>query len=292
MLDFRPISSVIPVFFLVLLGFLFARWKKISLGPVTEIIVYLTTPSLAFTSLAGRPLFATDIVAVVSGLAGIMGGVGLLIWGYFRLFDFRSRGFALPALFMNAGNMGIPLALFAFGETGLQRATLIFVANSILQNSLGIYILTGGNSGWREMFRLPMIYASVLGLAFNVAEIQVPAPLFTPLTLLGHSTIPLMLVSLGYRLSDLRSVMWRHSLGGALIRIVGGLLAAYVTVTVLGIEGVNRQVILLYGVLPSAVVNFIFTEKYQQDPDLAASIILLTTLFSLVTIPATLWLIM
>jgi len=80
-------------------------------------------------------------------------------------------------------------------------------------------------------------------------------------------------------------------LGGTFIRILGGLASASLTVTLFGIEGINRQVILLYGPLPSAVVNFVLTEKYGQDPELAASIILLTTSFSLITIPLVLLLI-
>ena len=83
-----------------------------------------------------------------------------------------------------------------------------------------------------------------------------------------------------------------HSLVGALIRIVGGFACAYVTVTLLGIHGVNRQVILLYGSLPSAVVNFVLTEKYGQDPELVASIVVITTLLSLGTIPVVLSLIL
>jgi predicted permease len=110
--------------------------------------------------------------------------------------------------------------------------------------------------------------------------------------MLGYSTIPLMLVSLGYRLHDVKSLRLGHALGGASLRIIGGFFAAYITVRVLGAEGVNRQLILLYGSLPSAVVNFVLTEKYGQDPDLAASIVVLSTLFSIVTIPVVLWVIL
>ncbi|MDP6560458.1 MAG: AEC family transporter [Candidatus Binatia bacterium] len=99
-----------------------------------------------------------------------------------------------------------------------------------------------------------------------------------PIRMLGYSTIPLMLVSLGYRLNSMKSLTWWHSIAGALIRLVGGFACAYLTVTLLGIDGINRQVILLYGALLSAVVNFILTEKYGQDHELAASIIVLTTL--------------
>jgi predicted permease len=162
---------------------------------------------------------------------------------------------------------------------------------SFSQYSLGIYLLSG-EGGWKEIFRLPLIYAASLGIAFNVTEIRVPEPIFRPLWLLGYSTIPLMLVTLGYRLHDIRSLVWGHSLGGALVRIIGGFAAAYLTVTLFGIEGVNRQVILLYGALPSAVVNFVLTEKYRQDPELAASIVFFTTLLSLISIPLLFWIIL
>jgi len=288
---FKPLSPVIPVFFLIALGFTFARWKKISLASVTEIIVYLGTPSLVFTSLAGKPLYAGELVILLSGMLLIYAGVGLLIWLYFLVFRFHSRGFALPALFMNAGNMGLPLALFAFGQAGMQRATLLFVICTFLQFSLGIFILQG-RGNWQEVFRLPLIYASIAGLGANLFQLSIPALLFQPLAMLGQAIIPLMLVSLGYRLYNVASLQWGHALGGALVRIIGGFAAASLAVMLIGAEGVNRQVLLLYGCLPAAVVNFVLTEKYRQDPELAASIVVLSTFISVVTIPIVFWLIM
>jgi len=291
-MDFlKPLSPVIPVFLLVATGFAFAHWKRISLASVTEIIVYLGTPSLVFTSLASRPLFAADIAVLFSSLLLIFTGVGLLLRVYFFIFSFRSRGFALPTLFMNAGNMGIPLALFAFGQPGMQRATLLFVMVTFLQYSLGIYILNG-RGNWTETFRLPLIYATVLGLSFNLGALKIPELLFQPLWMLGQATIPLMLVSLGYRLHNVERLQWGHALGGALLRIMGGFAAAVLAVNLIGAEGVNRQVLLLYGSLPAAVINFVLTEKYGQDPELAASIVVLSTVISVVTIPLVFWMIL
>src|SRR5262245_30087387 len=108
---FIPLAPVIRVFLLIAAGFIFAHWKKINLSSVTEIIVYLGTPSLVFTSLVGKPLYAGDLLVLTAGIGIIYAGVGLLIQLYFKTFCFHSRGFALPTLFMNAGNMGIPLAL-------------------------------------------------------------------------------------------------------------------------------------------------------------------------------------
>ena len=287
----KPLAPVIPVFLLVAAGFLFAHWKKISLTSVTEIIVYLGTPSLVFGSLASKPLQPADIAVLFTGILIIFAGVGLLIRLYFFCFRFRSRGFALPTLFMNAGNMGIPLALFAFGQAGFQRATLMFVMITFLQYSLGIYILNG-HSNWTEIFRLPLIYAAVAGLCVNLAQIKIPELLLQPVTMLGQATIPIMLISLGYRLHQVESLQWGHALGGALLRIVGGFVSANIAAHLIGAEGVNRQVLLLYGSLPAAVVNFILTEKYRQDPGLAASIVVLSTLISVVTVPAVFWLIL
>ena len=286
----QPLAPVVPVFILIAIGFFFARYKRISLEPITEIVVYLGAPCLVFTSLATKPLFSVDIGAILSGALGIFIGVGLLVRLYGRFGRFQSPAFTLPALFMNAGNMGIPLALFAFGEPGLQRATLFYVTVTLLHHSLGLYLLCG-KGGWVEVFRLPLIYAAVAGLLFNLAQIKIPEPIFQPLSLLGYSVIPLMLVSLGYRLHDIESVTWGHSVAGAIIRVVGGFAAAYATVAVLGIQGINRQVILLYGSLPSAVINYVLTEKYTRNSELTASIIVLSTLLSLVTVPFVFWLI-
>ena len=287
----KPLSPVIPVFLLIAVGFLFAQWKKISLSSVTEIVVYLGTPSLVFGSLASKPLHPADIGVLCAGTLLIFAGVGLLIRLYFLCFRFCSRGFALPALFMNAGNMGIPLALFAFGQAGFQRATLMFVIITFLQYSLGIYILNG-RSNWTEIFRLPLIYAALAGLCVNLSQVKIPELLLQPVTMLGQATIPIMLISLGYRLRQVESLQLGHALGGALVRILGGFAAASIAVYLIGAEGVNRQVLLLYGALPAAVVNFILTEKYRQDPALAASIVVLSTFLSIFTIPIALWLIL
>jgi predicted permease len=288
---FTPLAPVIPVFLLIAAGFAFAHWKKINLTSVTEIIVYLGTPSLVFSSLAGKPLFATDIAVLSAGILLIFAIVGFFIRLYFLVSGFSSRGFALPTLFMNAGNMGIPLALFAFGQAGLQRATLMFVIITFLQYSLGIYILNG-RSNWTEIFRLPLIYAALAGLSVNLAQISLPEVLLRPIIMLGQATIPIMLISLGYRLHEVESLQWGHALGGALARIGGGFAAANLAAHLIGAEGVNRQVLLLYGALPAAVVNFVLTEKYRQDPALAASIVVISTFISIFTIPVVFWLIL
>lgn len=237
-----------------------------------------------FYGIGDQPLQAADISLLFLSALGILAGAGLLVWIYGFVFRLRSCGFALPVLFMNAGNMGPRWPFFRLGNPAVRD----FFNFSIFFGNLH----PGGRGNWREIFRLPLIYATCLGLAFNLGQIQIAQVIFEPLSMLGYSTIPLMLVSLGYRLHDVKSLRLGHALGGAALRIIGGFFVAYITVTVLEAEAVNRRLILLYGSLPSAVVNFVLTEKYGQDPDLAASIVVLSTLFSIVTIPVVFWIIL
>ncbi len=118
---------------------------------------------------------------------------------------------------------------------------------------------------------------------------RIPELLLQPVVMLGQATIPIMLISLGYRLYQVESLQLGHALGGALLRIFGGFAAANIAVNLIGAQGVNRQVLLLYGALPAAVINFILTEKYRQDPGLAASIVVLSTFISVLTIPIVFW---
>ena len=173
----------------------------------------------------------------------------------------------------------------------MQRATLMFVIITSLQYSLGIYLLSG-RGNWTEIFRLPLIYATMAGLVLNLSRTTIPELLFQPVSMLGQATIPIMLVSLGYRLHEFQSFKWRHAFGGALVRIFGGFTTASVVVQMIGAEGVNRQVLLFYGALPAAVINFVLTEKYGKDPELAASIVVLSTFISVVMIPIVFWLIL
>lgn len=84
----------------------------------------------------------------------------------------------------------------------------------------------------------------------------------------------------------------RHGVGGAFVRIVGGFLIASIVVHLIDAEGVNRQVLLLSSALRPAVIHFVLTEKYGKDPDLAASIVVLNTLLSILSIPLLFWMIL
>lgn len=281
----KILSVVFPVFSIIALGYFFARFKKISLEPVIEILLYLTIPALVISSLSKKKLVTADLAIVSLAAIAVVIGTGVISYIYLRAIKRQDlKGFYLPAMFMNSGNMSFPLALLAFGPEGLTVAILYYIAISMLVYSLGIYIAKG-QGGLSEIFKLPLIYASVIGITLNLLDIKLPAPVVTTFDMLGAATIPMMQVSLGYRLYSTELLFPSISISGSLIRIFGGFLIALGVTTAFGIEGLNKQVILLSSSMPSAVINFVVSHKYNLDSDLVASIVATSTLLSILTTP-------
>jgi len=281
----KVLSVVFPVFCIIGLGYVFARFRKISLEPIIDILLYLTIPALVISSLSHKKLVLDDLAIVALSAAIVVVGTGVMAYIYLRLIKRQDlRGFYLPVMFMNSGNMSFPLALLAFGPEGLTVAILYYIAISLLVYSLGIYVAKG-RGGMSEMFKLPLIYAAVIAVALNLSEVKLPEPLITTFDMLGAATIPIMQVSLGYRLYSARLAFPAISLAGTAIRIGGGIAIAWGVVTLFGIEGLNAKVILLSSGMPAAVINFVVSHRYKVDSDLVASTVALSTFVSIFTTP-------
>ncbi|MBI5453777.1 MAG: AEC family transporter, partial [Deltaproteobacteria bacterium] len=241
--------------------------------------------ALVISSLSRKKLIFDDLATVSFAALIVVLGTGAIAFVYLTIIKRRDlRGFYLPTMFMNSGNMSFPLALLAFGQEGLTVAILYYIAISLLVYSLGIYIAKG-RGGFSEMFKLPLIYASIIGLALNFGNIEIPGPLLTTFEMLGAATIPIMQVSLGYRLHSAKLQYPWMSVAGSIIRIGGGVAIGWLVVTALGIEGLNGKIILLSSGMPSAVINFVVSHRYNVHSDLVASTVAMSTIISIFTTP-------
>ena len=107
-----------------------------------------------------------------------------------------------------------------------------------------------------------------------------------PIEMLGAMAIPLMLLNLGAQLRTLEITDLRHSLVVVAIRMGGGVACAALFVTLFDVTGIDRQVLLLNSIMPAAVINVVIAQRYDANPAAVASAIVLSTLLSLLTIPA------
>ncbi|MBI4831714.1 MAG: AEC family transporter, partial [Candidatus Lindowbacteria bacterium] len=217
------IEVVFPVFAIVAFGYLLARRRPMDVSTISEIMVNVTSPCLVFTSIAKREITATEWLVMGGAAIAIVLGSGAMMWLYQKSSGVRMRGLFLPAMFMNTGNMGLPFSLLAFGQPGLDKAIIFFVAVILMHYSLGILIAKGAG-GLQEMFRLPLIYAAFTGLAFSIFHVELPKFLMTPVSMLADVSIPLMVLNLGIQLRTLGVSDVRHALAGVGARMGGGFL--------------------------------------------------------------------
>jgi hypothetical protein len=284
LLILKVANVVLPVFAIVAVGYGMGKFKELHLKSITEVILFITAPCLVFDSLSQKGILWFDFMVISLSATVVVLGGALIAFLFLSLLRTTLTELYLPIMFMNCGNLALPLCLLAFGEQGLRKGIVYYVTVSLLTYTLGIFILSRQNSPW-EALKIPLIYAFLLGLTVSVFHYPIPEVIIRPIAMLGSITIPLMLFSLGYKLSHIRLNSLKMASAAALLRICGGFALGLIIVNLLGLSGVTGKIVLLVSIMPSAVINFVLAERYQGNSDLVASTILVSTLLSLVTIP-------
>ncbi|KAF5432787.1 hypothetical protein C5S39_02805 [Candidatus Methanophagaceae archaeon] len=278
------IQTVIPIFSIILVGYIIGKHKKIDVQRFINLIVYIAAPCLIFSSIATSDINLADFASIAVAALAI-----LLIMVTFACLTLKltrsdKKGLYLPMTFGNTSYVGYPVALFAFGVDGLSRAVVFDMINSVLIFSLGIYIVHHRNE-LQEVFKVPLLYAVVIGLVVNLSKITIPQVLFLPIEMVGLVTIPLALLVLGYKLTEIKISTAKIVLLASGFRILGGFLVALMIVNLLSLDGLVKDIILLQAAMPSAVMSMILAAKYQRDASLVASVVCITTLLSILSIP-------
>src|SRR5919202_2480169 len=202
-------SIVLPIFLVAAVGFLLGRTRTITDSrPLARLALYFFSPALVLTSIARSRLSPSDLFSILIysfAIAALMGVLGYLLARLLNLERLLTSAFLLSILFVNAGNLGLPFNQFAYGQAGVSRAAVYFVGNSILAQTLAVFIASRGRQDVRQslsaMFRMPLVYAVIVGLVLNRENWTLPEPLSRSLDLVAAAAVPLMLVILGLELS-------------------------------------------------------------------------------------------
>ncbi len=287
---FAEIFSIIaPVFLCAFVGF---GWAKKGLPFETAFITRLVTtigfPCLIFTALIKAPITAETLGTM--GLASLLSVAAFtaIALPVLKLAGLSQRTYLSSMIFANTGNMGLPLCLLAFGKEGLALAIAYFAVNSILVFVLGP-ALAAGTANPKEILKIPLVWAVLAALAVKFSGIDVFDWLFKTLDLLGGFAIPLMLITLGVSLAGLKIASLNRAVWLSVFRLVLGFGVGWGLAEVFGFEGAARGVLIIECALPAAVFNFLFAQAHDNRPDEVASIVLVSTTLSFMTLPALLW---
>lgn len=279
------VAVVVPVFVGAGLGYLWSRLgRPFDTTMVSEVVTEIGTPCLVFAALTKLQISpgavgTMALAALLSyALAGLI-GIAAVLAARERLHSF------LPALtFGNAGNMGLPLCLFAFGDTGLALAVAYFAVATALQFTVGVWI-AAGTASFARLLRTPVLYAVALALCFMLTATKPPAWLANTAQLFSGLTIPLMLMALGVSLGRLKVAALGRAVGFSAVRLAGGFAAGLAAASLMGLDGAARGVLMIQSAMPVAVFNYLFALHYKRAAEEVAGMVVISTLLSFATLP-------
>lgn len=256
---------------------------------VSRAVMNIGAPCLVVSAISQADVSSQGFAQVAA--AAILVFLGTAILGAIII---RARGGDFRALlsavvFPNNGNMGLPLCLFAFGEEGLALALSFFLVQMTALMTGGVALMSRADTGMGDMVKdlakQPLIYSIAIALWLLVSDTTLPVWIDVTVELLAGFTIPLMLITLGVSLSNLNTSGWWRSIGFSILRIGGGLVFAWIAISLLGITGTAKNVVLLQSIMPAAVFNYLLALKFDRDPNAVAGIVVASTLMALVAVP-------
>lgn len=283
----RIFGVVFPLAAIAAVGFLYARKRPTDMAVANRINIDVFIPALIFSVMASSDFNLLDYVPLSIGAVVVVLGSALIAWPFCRWLGVVPKTLLPPMMFNNSGNLGIPLLVLAFGEAALPAAIVMFVISNLLHFTLGIYILEG-HSRPLQTLRMPIILATFAGIIWSIWSLPLPEPIFISIEMLGQISIPLMLFALGVRMTDVDLSQWKLGLWGTVLAPLSGLIPALIILPVLQLDGEQVGYLLLFAALPPAVLNYMLSEKYAQEPDKVASMVLMGNLGSLLFIPVVL----
>ncbi len=282
-------AIIAPVLICAAIGFAWVKLKvHYDIGFVTTLATNVGTPALVFSTLVGQDLDAQGLVQRMGGmaLASLVAVAAMLVVGAICLKLLRlSLSAYLPALaFSNAGNMGLPLCLFAFGEQGLALAIIYFSITAVLNFTVGVG-LAAGTMSLVQLVRTPILWAVGISIAVVMTGYQTPLWAARTIDLVGQVTIPLMLLTLGVSLAGLGLRNLGRSVVLAVLRLAIGFAVGIAVVWALDMGRVEGGVLIIQAAMPVAVFNYLFAQRYAREPADVAGMVLVSTIISFLTLP-------
>lgn len=287
-------SAVLPVAIVVLIGMWAGKTLHLDLDTLSRLSLYVLFPVLVVDSLYRTTLGLENMLGLGLGTAIVyflLCAIAWIVGKQSGLSPDARKSFLATTAFPNAGNMGLPVTLFALGDAGLERGIVYLIVSSIVVNTTGPAFCRGGGfwSSTRFIFKLPLVWSILIGLALHFAQIELPLNLDEGLHLLGQATIPIALIVLGLQIADRRLQPSPYEGYASLMRLLGGAAVAYAIGKMLGLAPLDFQVLVLQSAMPAAVSSFLMVNEFGGDAPRTAKVVVLSTLLAFASLPLVLW---
>lgn len=286
---YQIINVIGPIFVITIIGYMLEILNKnIDAKTISSIVLLIATPSLVFSTLTSLQIDAATLLKMALSAMLCVAVASVAGLAVLRALGMSYRTF-LPCLIMpNSGNIGLPLVLLTFGEEGLALGISYFFVIALLQYTVGAAIASG-EYRLRDLARQPLIYSVILVAVVLLTKIKVPVIIATTTDLLGGMMIPAMLILLGTSLARLSVSDLRQAIIIAVARLGIGIPTGLVVIGLISLSGIEAGTVFLMASMPTAIVIYVFAERYRPDAQQVAGAVVVSTTLTFAVLPVIIW---
>ena len=274
-----------PIFILAAVGY---GWVKLGFEYrvefVTRLAMTLSVPCLIFVALMTADIDPQALGSLSLASFTAYGLVSIVFLGIVKLRKLDTSTYLAPLVFGNTGNLGLPLAMFAFGEEGLSYAVVVFAVMAILSFTIGVLVVAGGGSPIR-VIKEPVVAATFLGALFLWQGWQTPIFLTNALELIGQMAIPIMLITLGVAIARLETNNMGRAVWLSAIKVMVSAGAAWTAARWFGLAPIPSAVLIVQLATPVAVTSYLLAKKYGHEAQPVAGLVVASTLLCVISLP-------
>lgn len=299
-------NVIAPILLIAGSGAILSRRFVIDRRTLSSALIYLFMPALVIEGITnvrvGNDQLLRMMLFIFIGCA-LLAVVGWIVAKALRLDMMTTNALILCVVMLNAANYGIPFNRFAFGIEAEQLAVVYYVASTVVSNTLGVYFASRGSGvsarhAFTNIFRIPLLYAMILGLIFNQLGIFIIAPVDMPnapalplplgrmIEILADASVPTMLVLLGVLLGQSRFTLTKLTpiLAASGVKLLIAPIIAIALMSLLGLDGLVRQVGIIQLSMPVAVLTSALASEFNADTEFVTGVIFVSTLGSIVSL--------
>ncbi|WP_046228373.1 AEC family transporter [Paenibacillus dauci] len=297
----------LPISLPVVGGILLRRFRGLDTKPLATLSLYILTPSIVFNTLLHAEISLQDVTSTITFSLLTLVALWLIATIVSRILHLNPQeqaGLTLISTFTNSVNYGLPLVLLAFGQLGLDKASVYVIGQMVIVNTVGVFFAARSHFSARQafasIFRLPAVYATAIAMLLRLSGWALPSTLDQGFAMLAAAYSPVALVVLGAQMINVGSrnaeaaadrPAQRAFWAGMTIRLAAAPLLSWLLLTLIGVEGILFNVLLILTSMPTAVNAVILAEQFGAAPRLVSRCILWTTLSSMLVLPVLiLWL--
>jgi predicted permease len=283
---------VLPVLLIFLTGYIGQKVFKLHIKSISTTALYLMTPPLVFRTFYNVKIDAMYLnILIYSILLSVAIIAFIKLVAFIRNYNNSKTSALISATaFMNNGNYGAPLMLFAYGELAFQYSVAIMILHTIIMSTLGLYYVAKGNFSVRKaiysVIKMPIIHAVYVGLIWQYFNLPLPENIYNAVSLVADASIPLVMLVLGMQLAEIKlfHIQWGIVSLGTVTRLLISPAIAYVITLLLPVDPLLAKVMIVLGAMPSAAIMVMYSIEFDCDPQLVSSITLISTILSLITL--------